>query len=70
MFFFTQVCEDSQSILDYLQKRNLLKQYKKAKAYILLGYFAKIDLRKREPKNENIFYFKVNEKYRAWCYQK
>ncbi len=33
-----------------------------------MGYFGQVDLRKREPKSEGIFYFKITRKYMALGY--
>jgi plasmid maintenance system killer protein len=51
--------------LEYLQKRNLVKQYKKAKNYILLWYFQSVDLKLREPKEDQIYYFRINKQFRV-----
>lgn len=55
-------------IIEYLESRNLLKQYKKAKNYILSGKFTTVQLRKKEPKSLNIWYFRINQQYRAIGY--
>ena len=54
-------------ISDYLVKRNLLKQYLKAKIYILEWKEKLVDLRYREPKELGVIYFKINKKFRAWA---
>ena len=53
-------------IYDYLEKRQLLNQYKKAKKYILEWNIKNVDLKYREPKELWIIYFKITKKYRAW----
>ncbi len=53
-------------IFDFLQKRNLLIQYKKAKINILSWNNLKNYFKERNPKGSNIWYFRINKKYRAW----
>jgi hypothetical protein len=57
-------------ISDYLQKRGLYAQYEKAKRLILEGYLNAVDFRKRNPKGEGKWYFKINAQYRAVGYFK
>ena len=40
-------------------------QYLQAKHNILNNNYKAVDLRKRKPKTDNIWYFKINKKYRA-----
>jgi len=65
MFKFLDI-EEEFEILDFLQKRNLVEQYKKAKSNILIWNFwwNKIDYRK--PKKDNIIYFRINKQFRAY----
>lgn len=51
--------------LEYLKKRNLEKQYQKAKLLILGGYFQNVDLKIREPKENRVWYFHINRQFRA-----
>lgn len=53
-------------MIDFLEKRNLWVQYKKAKKYILLWKLKNVDFRLREPKKEKVYYFKINNQFRAW----
>lgn len=55
-------------IVDYLKKRQLVKPYLKAKGFIEDGLYELVDLRKREPKSQNKFYFRITKKYRAFGY--
>lgn len=55
-------------ILDYLERRNLLLQYKKSKSYILSGNIISTDLKKRVPKDSNVWYFRINRQFRALGY--
>lgn len=53
--------------LEYLKKRKLEKQYQKAKLFILGGFFNNVDFKLREPKEDEIWYFRINKQYRAIC---
>lgn len=55
-------------IADYINKRNLLKQYKKAKEKILSWDLKSVFFKKRKPKNLNIYQFRINEKFRAFWF--
>lgn len=59
---------ESDEVIKYLLKRNLVKQYKKAKNFILLWYFENVSLKKREPKEDEIYYFRINKQFRAIWY--
>ena len=52
----------------YLESRNIDKQYQKAKDLFLNWDIAQIDLRIRQPKQDRIFYFKINKQYRVYWY--
>lgn len=56
---------EEESVIGYLKERNITKPYLKAKQYIEMEYYGQVDLRKREPKTEGIFYFRITRKYRA-----
>jgi hypothetical protein len=62
-----KVQESGKSILNYLEKRALTKQYQKAKKNIQDGKYHLVKLKKRKPKSEGIFQFRVNTKYRAYA---
>ncbi len=49
----------------YLQSRNILKQFKKASEKIKSSDYTGLDLKKREPKSDNIWSFRITKKYRA-----
>ena len=55
-------------ILKYLQIRNILKQYKKAKNYLLTENLNQIQFKKRQPKADSVWYFRINRKYCAIGY--
>ncbi len=52
-------------ILEYLNKRGLLKQYKKSIKNLLQGSIQSIDFKLRKPKSEKIWSLRINKKYRA-----
>lgn len=53
--------------LEYLTKRQLENQYKKAKIFILAWHFSNVDLKIREPKEDRIWYFRINRQFRTLC---
>ena len=55
-------------ILEYIEKHNLLKQYKKAKNFLLIWENSLVEFKLRQPKNKWIFQFKINKKFRAYWY--
>lgn len=56
---------ERKEIYEYLFKRGLLKQYKKAKNYLLQGNQLQSKFKERNPKGSGIWYFRVNKQYRA-----
>ncbi|MBU4480501.1 hypothetical protein KKG48_03630 [Patescibacteria group bacterium] len=59
---------EREDVTEYLKKRNLLLQYKKIKGYILNLENIFDKLKKRKPKKDGIYQFKINKQYRACCY--
>jgi plasmid maintenance system killer protein len=59
---------EEEGVVDYLQSREITQQYLKAKRYLEMGFYGQVDLRKRKPKTEGIYYFKITKKYRALGY--
>ena len=59
---------EEEGVVEYLKARNITQPYLKAKRYLEMGYFGQVDLRKRKPKTEGIFYFRITKKYRALGY--
>lgn len=57
---------ETKKVLEFLFKRNLLSQYKKSKSYILIWLEKNVDFKLRQPKNLNIYYFRINKQYRAF----
>ena len=56
---------ERKEIFKYLQKRGLLKQYKKAKQFLLQGNTLQVKFKERNPKGSGIWYFRINKQYRA-----
>jgi hypothetical protein len=54
-------------ILEYLEKRNILKQYKKSKSNILNWNYSWNKIWYKEPKKDEIIYFRINKQFRALC---
>jgi plasmid maintenance system killer protein len=60
---------ENDKILLYLYKRRLLDQYKKMKNMILSWKSINADLKERNPKGNNIWYFRINKQFRAiWSF--
>jgi plasmid maintenance system killer protein len=64
MFEIRQILEE-RDVYRYLVKRGLLYQYKKAKGLLLLGNLKQVGFKKRKPKSDGIYYFRINRQYRA-----
>lgn len=48
-----------------LESRGLLKQYRKAKEFLLEGRIVQVRFKERNPKGCGIWYFRINRQYRA-----
>ncbi len=59
------IYEKDETILAYLISRQILKQYLKQKRQIALGNFQGATFKKRRPFEKEMFYFRINNKYRA-----
>ena len=57
---------ETQEVFDFLEKRWLLKQYKKSKAYILAWIYGKTDFKLRKPKEKWEWSFRINKQFRAF----
>lgn len=55
-------------ILLELEKKNLLAKYKKAKNFILGSHSELVDLKKRKPKKDEVWQFRIDRQFRAYCY--
>jgi hypothetical protein len=62
-----KVCSifERKEILPYLEARGLLKQYKKAKQFLLEGNTLQVKFKERNPKGSGIWYFRINKQFRA-----
>lgn len=58
---------ERKDVLPYLEARNLLEQYRKAKRLLLDGNVICVRLKKRHPKGSGIWFFRINKQYRALC---
>lgn len=59
---------ETEEVARYLKSRDLISQYKKVKNYILMGRILSVRLKKRQPKEYNVWSFRVNKKFRAFAY--
>ncbi len=57
----------SDDLIDFFEKRNLEKQYKKSKSYLLEWHYKQIRFKLRQPKKDWIYYFRINKQFRALC---
>lgn len=58
---------ETKEVAEYLAKRNLTAQYKKAKAFLLAGNMLQVRFKQRMPKSSGIWYFRINKQFRALC---
>lgn len=56
---------ERKEILAYLTARGLLRQYKKAKNFLLQNHALHVKFKERNPKGSGIWYFRINRKFRA-----
>ena len=56
---------ETKEVVEYLKKRKLDKQYKKAKRYLLNQRLVTVRFRERRPKGSGIWYFRINKQFRA-----
>ncbi len=56
---------ERKEVLPYLEVRGLLKQYKKAKQFLLQGNMIQVKFKERNPKGSGIWYFRINKQFRA-----
>ncbi len=59
---------ERKDIVLYLEKRRLLEKYKKAKSFLLSGNYTLTDLKKRKPKKDEIWSFRIDKQFCAFCY--
>lgn len=56
---------ERKEVVRYLTARNLVKQYKKAKNYLLIGNTLQVKFKERKPQGSGIWTFRINKQYRA-----
>jgi plasmid maintenance system killer protein len=56
---------EKKEVLSFLQSRKLVKQYRKAKRYLLQGHVLQVKFKERKPKGSEIWCFRINKQYRA-----
>lgn len=56
---------ETRKVAEYLDKRKLTAQYKKAKKYLLAGSLLQVRFKQRQPKGSGIWYFRINLQFRA-----
>lgn len=56
---------ERKEILPYLTTRGILKQYTKAKQFLLRQNTLQVKFKERNPKGSGIWYFRINKQYRA-----
>ena len=55
-------------ILLELKQKNLLAKYKKTKNFILENHSKLVDLKKRKPQKDEVWQFRIDKQFRAYCY--
>lgn len=65
MVFSCTIVVEVPGLEEYIDSKQIRKQYEKAKRYVLMGKFKEVEFRKREPKSDECYYFKINNQYRA-----
>lgn len=65
---FIENIEEESEILEYLTKRRLVKQYKKAKSFLLSWNMQQVHFKLREPRKDQVYYFRINKQFRALCH--
>lgn len=57
---------EQKEIFSYLESRGLVKQYQKAKQYLISGGTLQVKFKERNPKGSGIWYFRINKQFRAY----
>ena len=65
-----EVYEANAEVVAFLKSQNILAQYKKAKEQIKNQQYKIALLKKREPKKDGIYQFRITRKYRAFAIRK
>ena len=56
---------EQKHILPYLEARGLVRQYRKAKQFLLDGDTLRVCFKERNPKHSGAWYFRINKQFRA-----
>lgn len=56
---------EKKDVLAYLMARGLVKQYQKAKFYLLSVYQSQTRFNEKNPRGCGIWYFRINKQFRA-----
>ena len=59
---------EHKDVFPYLEDRGLVKQYLKAKQYLLNGNTLQVKFKEKNPKGNNVWSFRVNQQFRALGY--
>ncbi|EKD29917.1 MAG: hypothetical protein ACD_78C00214G0003 [uncultured bacterium (gcode 4)] len=57
---------ETQKIVDFLEARNLVQQYKKSKKNLLSWNIKWLDFKERQPKKSWIWSFRINKQFRVF----
>ena len=64
-----EIIEETE-VLKYLKSRQLEVKYRKAKNHLINNNLKVVDFKKRKPKSDEIYQFRIDKKYRAFSYFK
>ncbi len=56
---------ENPKIINFLEKRNLLNQYKKSKNKLMSWEIGWLDFKERQPKWSKIYSFRINKQFRV-----
>lgn len=63
-----KVIVERKDLVNFLEKRNLLQKYKKAKKFLMMGNFNLVNFKKRKPRENEVWHFRIDKQFRALCY--
>lgn len=59
---------ESKEVIEFLEKRSLINQYKKAKIKVIIWNLWWLDFKERQPKKSWIWSFRINQQFRAFWF--
>ena len=59
---------ENDEVSEYIVAHHLQNRYLKARSFLESGNFRSVDFKKRQPKQADMYQFRITEKYRALCY--